>query len=100
MNKPQSKLKNLTKAYTLTSLLNEPAHGYKLIQNHEVLFEEKISAGQIYPILTSMEKQGLVTHTVNMQGRRKRKVFELTETGKTECLRLQEQVKKIFHLGD
>ncbi|GLH97217.1 PadR family transcriptional regulator [Phytohabitans aurantiacus] len=67
----------------LLKLLDDGAkHGYELIR----LLEERFlglyapSAGTIYPRLARMEAEGLVTHTAAGG----RKVYEITEAGRTE----------------
>ena len=98
MNQIHPTLTSPTKAYVMTTLLEEPKHGFKIMQEFQVKFKQKLSPGQIYPLLKSMENKGFVTHKVIEQGHRVQKIFELTETGRTESLRLQNQIKQIFHL--
>lgn len=68
--------------YLLKLLDGDPKHGYELIR----LLEDRFlglyapSAGTIYPRLQRLEVEGLVTHTAAGG----RKVYEITEAGRTE----------------
>ncbi|NYF55014.1 PadR family transcriptional regulator [Micromonospora purpureochromogenes] len=68
--------------YLLKLLDDGPKHGYELIR----LLEDRFlglyapSAGTIYPRLQRLEVEGLVTHTAAGG----RKVYEITEAGRTE----------------
>jgi DNA-binding PadR family transcriptional regulator len=68
--------------YLLKLLAEGPRHGYELIRLLENRFLGLYapSAGTIYPRLSRMEADGLVTHTAAGG----RKVYEITETGRAE----------------
>jgi DNA-binding PadR family transcriptional regulator len=78
------------RAAILLALADEPMHGYQIMQK----FEERTggawrpSPGSVYPTLQLLEDQGLVESTES-EGRR---VFSLTEAGKTEAASLKEKL--------
>lgn len=80
--KLQNKYLPLTEAayYVLISL-NEPRHGYGIMQHAEKLTNGriKIGAGTMYGNLSRMEKEGLIT-SVSEEDRKK--IYEISEKGK------------------
>lgn len=78
----------------LLSLLDEsPKHGYELIQALEQRFGGTYSpsAGTIYPRLSKLEEEGLVSKT--SQGRKT--VYEITDAGRSELERRQDELAGI-----
>jgi DNA-binding PadR family transcriptional regulator len=79
---PSSGLKGFLKMYTLQSLSKEPHSGYELIAK----IKEKTngdwipSKGAVYPILSSLEKEGLIR--VKSIGPRSKRVYQATPTGR------------------
>jgi DNA-binding PadR family transcriptional regulator len=73
---------NLTKFYTLLLLSEAPRHGYELMTELERRTGKRPSAGQIYPLLKSLKKKGLVTCETAIVGDKKRKVYTLTRDGR------------------
>jgi len=73
----------------LAVLVEKPGHGYEIIQ----AVEERSgggwrpSAGSIYPTLQLLEDEGMVTST-ERDGKR---VYEITEAGRTETARRLEE---------
>lgn len=59
----------------------EPMWGYKIIRKVEKLFEIKIRHGALYPLLNSLEVNGLLKSKKEVRGRRVRKVYEITRKG-------------------
>ena len=74
------KVTNLVKFYTLLLLNQGPKHGYELMKNLEQLFGKEISASQVYPFLSKLEKQGLIIHK-KIESRDKKK-YSITSKGK------------------
>ncbi len=73
----------------LLKLLDEgPRHGYDVIRELEDRFMGLYSpsAGTIYPRLTRLEAEGLVTHEVAADGR---KVYRITDAGRSELAERQ-----------
>src|SRR5579884_3118357 len=68
----------------LALLAEQPMHGYQIIQELERRSEGawRPSPGSVYPTLQQLEDEGLVK-TVEQEGGRK--VFELTDAGRTEA---------------
>jgi len=59
----------------------EPMWGYKIIRKVEKIFEIKIRHGALYPLLNSLEMNGLLKSKQEVRGRRARKVYEITPKG-------------------
>ena len=95
--KLQNKYLPLTEAayYVLISL-NEPRHGYGIMQHVEKLTNGriKIGAGTMYGNLSRMEKEGLITSVAEED---RKKIYELSKKGKIvlklELERLEELLK-------
>ena len=75
--------RGLMRGMVLQALVDQPMHGYQIIQH----LEERSggmwrpSPGSVYPTLQLLEDQGLVTSS-EVDGRR---VYSLTDTGKAEA---------------
>jgi PadR family transcriptional regulator PadR len=68
----------------LSSLEDEPVHGYGLVER---LRERSAGAfdlaeGTVYPSLYRLERRGLVTSRWEAVGRRRRRVYRLTSRGR------------------
>ena len=72
----------------LALLAGGPAHGYELKQAMEQQFGSvlpPLNAGQIYTTLSRLERDGLVDDDpVAQNGRPNKRVYQLTEAGRTE----------------
>jgi DNA-binding PadR family transcriptional regulator len=79
--------------YLLSLLAEGPKHGYELIRMVEDRFLGMYtpSAGTIYPRLTALEEDGLVTHDL-VDGR---KVYRLTDAGREEVAARQDDVDDV-----
>jgi DNA-binding PadR family transcriptional regulator len=79
--------------YLLSLLEEAPRHGYELIQALEQRFGGTYSpsAGTIYPRLSKLEEEGLVTKTT--QGRKT--VYEITDAGRLELERREAELRNI-----
>jgi DNA-binding PadR family transcriptional regulator len=81
----------------LRELAQEPAYGYQLIKR----LEERMaggyrpSAGVIYPTLTMLEEQRFTVATVNEAGK---KVYSVTDEGKTFLKENQDRLTELEHL--
>jgi len=66
----------------LENIAVKPNHGYglmeKIREEHQVL----LGPSTIYPALKLLEQKGLVRHHWDMESRRPRKVYVVTEKGK------------------
>lgn len=78
--------KGSTPTLVLAVLARAPGHGYQLIKELErssggvLRFKE----GTLYPILHTLEKEGLVAARWESDGARERKVYALTRAGEAE----------------
>lgn len=83
----------LIKGTLKTIILNllagtEEMYGYEISKKVESLTEGKIqiTEGALYPILHKMEADGIVTTREMNIGKRVRKYYAVTQTGKTESV--------------
>jgi DNA-binding PadR family transcriptional regulator len=80
-------------AYYVLISLNEPRHGYGIMQHVEELTggRIKIGAGTMYGSLSRMEKEGLINSAAEEE---RKKIYEISEKGKIllklEMARLEE----------
>ncbi|KUO42011.1 MAG: hypothetical protein APU95_00610 [Hadesarchaea archaeon YNP_N21] len=82
MQEKKEHVTNLTKFYTLLLLGGGPKHGYEIMKELEKKIDKKPSPGQIYPLLSKMEKSGLIAHEKIKIGNKEKKVYSLTKEGK------------------
>ena len=97
MKKEESNL-TTTKAFLLCSLEQEPKHGYELMREFKKNSGHSLSAGQIYPLFDKMTKQGFLEVRVEYEGKRARKIYNLTEKGIEESKRIKQIHKKLLYL--
>src|ERR1700694_5999854 len=73
---------------------NKKMYGYEITQKVKELTLDKIqlTEGALYPSLHALEADGLVTTEIEYIGRRVRKYYSLSPTGKTKA---KEKVKEI-----
>ncbi|MDR0373034.1 MAG: PadR family transcriptional regulator [Nitrososphaerota archaeon] len=81
-------ISDFSRFYILTILYKGPTHGYNIISQFKYQVKKEISPSLVYPFLQQLEEKGYVKHTAKMVGEKKRKNFELTETGKELCTNL------------
>ena len=86
------------KAAILAVLAEQPMHGYEVMQQLESRSGGmwRPSPGSIYPTLQLLEDQGLIK-SEDVDGRR---VFSLTDEGKTEAATITEQRRALGDLGE
>jgi DNA-binding PadR family transcriptional regulator len=99
IKKLQNKYLPLTEAayYVLISL-NEPRHGYGIMQHVEKLTNGriKIGAGTMYGNLSRMEKEGLITSVAEED---RKKIYELSEKGKIVLKLELERLEELLEHG-
>jgi DNA-binding PadR family transcriptional regulator len=88
MNNAQKEVQNkLTKGLldliVLQFLETEPMHGYQIITTIRKSFGVYLGPSTIYPLLNTLEKKGYIKSKWNMDNERPRKVYNLTNDGKT-----------------
>ena len=76
--------------FILGLLYEKPSYGYliKKCVDQLALFRKNVSWGTIYPLLSRLEKQGLVMSSSEMQGKKKRVMYTLTHAGEEKCKEL------------
>jgi len=84
---------DFSRFYILMILYEGPAHGYSIIDKFKKTEElttvkKVISPSLVYPFLQILENKGLLKHTLKAVGKKDRKVYELTEEGKTLVTKL------------
>ena len=60
-----------------------PTWGYHIKKQVDAEFNVKLRHGALYPALNLLEQKGLVSSSNQLVGRRLRKVYTITENGKT-----------------
>ena len=88
---------SLSKFFILQTLHQGPTHGYALLEKMREFTQGCCTPtyGTIYPILTELAKGGYATVKSESTGDRPRKVYELTDKGKTaynEALKVWREV--------
>ena len=89
---------NPTKLFVLLMLQESDMHGYEIITEFMRRLGKKLSPGQIYPLLARMMKKGLVDFYEEYQGKRKRKIYTLTQKGKEFCEEAVNRLKELFEV--
>jgi PadR family transcriptional regulator, regulatory protein PadR len=78
-------ISDFSRFYILTILYEGPTHGYSIISRFKKRVKKEVSPSLVYPFLQQLEEKGLVTHIKEPIGEKERKIFELTQEGKTLC---------------
>ncbi len=78
-------ISDFSRFYILTILYEGPVHGYSIISQFKKRVKKEISPSLVYPFLQQLEEKGHVKHTLSPVGDKTKKVFELTDDGKTLC---------------
>ncbi|MGB9730353.1 MAG: PadR family transcriptional regulator [Thermoprotei archaeon] len=73
------KISGIVRLYILVTLESSPMHGYRLMKELEKKLGKKPSAAHVYPFLIELEKNGYLI--VREEGKRRKKVYELTQRG-------------------
>jgi DNA-binding PadR family transcriptional regulator len=76
-------------------LLEEPIWGYKMMEVLKDRYGIKVGPAVIYPLLDSMEADGLILAEEVYSGKRKRKVYEVLPKGET-MLKNMDRILKDF----
>jgi len=93
-------LKGTLKTIVLKLLTdNKKMYGYEITQKVKELTRDKIqiTEGALYPTLHALEADGLVTTEVEYIGKRVRKYYSLSPTGKTAT---REKLKELTNFMD
>jgi len=73
---------------------NEPFYGSWMIEELST-HGYKLSPGTLYPILHSLEKQGLLRHYNQIVGGKMRKYYEITEKGRLELIEAKKYLAEL-----
>jgi DNA-binding PadR family transcriptional regulator len=76
-------MKGLLDLIVLQFLSAQPMHGYQIITKIRKSFGVYFGPSTIYPLLATLEKKGFVNSEWNMNNERPRKVYKLTNEGKS-----------------
>ena len=103
-NTSESLQRALTPVVVLSLLAASALHGYAVITELRALGFRHAQGGTIYPLLRTLEDDGLVTSAWDVSGSGPaRKVFEITPTGSTRLdedrAALRSVVDRLAHLG-
>lgn len=80
-------------------LMDSEATGYDLKRRFRdpVGFFYRVSDGSLYPALKKLARDGLVTQRIERHGRRSRKVYAITDTGRAHFMKmLREPAQPVF----
>ncbi|MFX1571496.1 MAG: PadR family transcriptional regulator [Promethearchaeota archaeon] len=100
----QSMKKGHISTLILLSLEKEPSHGYKLTEEIQkgTYGVWAPTASALYPHLSSLTEKGLIEYTTELDGKRERKVYNITLKGKealkTIIERQQNMVKSFLSM--
>jgi len=75
--------KGLLDLIILQYLNSQPMHGYQIITKIRKSFGVYFGPSTIYPLMGTLEKKGYIKSEWNMESERPRKVYHLTNDGKS-----------------
>ncbi len=89
----QSMKKGHISTLILLALEKGPSHGYSLMQTitEDTYGVWNPTASSLYPHLSSLTEKGLIVFKTEMDGKRERKVYEITEKGRRTLKKLLER---------
>ena len=76
-------IRNFLDIQLLRIVQAQPTWGYQIKKQVETDFNIKLRHGALYPTLNSLEQKGFLKCTKQQKGGRVRKVYTITENGKT-----------------
>jgi DNA-binding PadR family transcriptional regulator len=92
-------ISDFSRFYILTILYEGPAHGYQILNRFRKRVKKEVSPSLVYPFLKQIEKRGLVKHSVQPVGEKKRKIFELTQEGRELCTGLFKRFAELVSIA-
>ncbi|MBS7656610.1 MAG: helix-turn-helix transcriptional regulator [Candidatus Bathyarchaeia archaeon] len=81
-------ISDFSRFYILIILYESPSHGYAIIEKFRTRLGKDITPSLVYPFLRDLERRGLIRHIEKPVGKKKRKIYELTERGNQFCKRI------------
>ena len=94
----QHVIRNLLDVQLLRIVQTQPTWGYQIKKQVETNFGIRLRHGALYPTLKSLEQKGFLESKKLHQGKRVRKVYAITENGKTYLQTYSSVIKEL--LGD
>lgn len=97
MPAPTELVKGNAAVLILSCLAREPMHGYRIVKELDSMSEGyfNMREGTLYPHLHQLEKDGLIEgYWETVSGSRERKLYRITERGKSELARRREEWRK------
>ncbi len=88
VEKIEETISDFSRFYIITILYESPTHGYAIIDKFRTRLGKDITPSLVYPFLQDLERRGLIRHREKPVGKKKRKVYELTEEGDQFCKRI------------
>lgn len=98
MKREESFVTNLAKLYVLLILSRGPCHGYDIMKDFREATGKALSCGQVYPLLSAMQKRGIVEFREALDGKRKRKIYSLTQSGTAFAADLRGKIMRLLHI--
>ena len=92
-------ISDFSRFYILTILYEGPAHGYQILNRFRKRVKKEVSPSLVYPFLKQIEKRGLVKHSIQAVGEKKRKIFELTQEGRELCTGLFKRFAELVSIA-
>ena len=82
-------IRGFSRAMILWLVEREPMSGYRIVKEMRRLTEQHFHPGVIYPLLYEMENKGLIVGDWFHRGRRRVKLYSVTQKGKAIVDRLR-----------
>jgi DNA-binding PadR family transcriptional regulator len=83
---------DMSRLIVLSMLFREPMHGYQIMEELEMRMGKRVSPALVYPFLRQLEGRKLLRHERVRIGRKTKKVYELTTSGKRFCMNIFKRV--------
>ncbi len=91
-------VRGLAKPLILWFLLRRAMHGYEILNQLAETTGQRFSPGTVYPMLYQMEEAGLITGEWEQRGKRRRKLYRITEKGLHALKQFGDVFSKCFDL--
>jgi DNA-binding PadR family transcriptional regulator len=88
--------KNLLDVIVLRLINQQSMHGYQIIAKIRTVFGIYFSSSTVYPLLSSLEKNGCVNGEWSMTAEKPRKVFTITSIGKERIKSTENMLNLIY----
>lgn len=92
-------ISDFKRLFMLSVLYEGPIHGYGITRRYEAAYHRVIGEVMVYGFLSMLLKNGYVTLDVIYIGTKVRKVYELTESGRTLCKVLFARFREVYSVA-